>query len=154
VPTIITPPSWNKKLPASERFEILAEFNNEAVLDKETGLVWEKSPSTNGQSFAWAERTCYDRRIGERKGWHVPTIEQLASLVAGMYESTSPHIPAGHPFENVQENYYWSSTTVSESSLPNYAWVVDFSNGTVHYWLKTGIIYAWCVRGGQSHDAY
>ena len=34
------PPTWSIKLPAAERFVILADFNNEAVLDKETGLVW------------------------------------------------------------------------------------------------------------------
>ncbi len=42
-------PSWEKKLPCVSkdncpRFEVLADWNNEAVLDKETGLVWEKSP--------------------------------------------------------------------------------------------------------------
>src|SRR5512135_1444285 len=41
--------SWSKKLPCDSttncpRFEVLADFNNEAVLDKETGLVWERSP--------------------------------------------------------------------------------------------------------------
>ena len=36
------PPTWSQKLPAAQRFTIV--LDGEAVLDKETGLVWEKSP--------------------------------------------------------------------------------------------------------------
>ena len=36
--------SWDKKIDGSARFKVLDAFNNEAVLDKETGLVWELAP--------------------------------------------------------------------------------------------------------------
>jgi hypothetical protein len=33
-------PSWDQKLAASTRFVVLSNWNNEAVLDRETGLTW------------------------------------------------------------------------------------------------------------------
>ncbi len=44
-------PSWNQQLPASTRFIVLANWSNAAVLDRETGLVWERSPGTG--TFDW-----------------------------------------------------------------------------------------------------
>ena len=35
------PPSWDKVVNGTGRFKVLNGFNGEAVLDKETGLVWE-----------------------------------------------------------------------------------------------------------------
>jgi hypothetical protein len=39
-------PSWDQTLPSSTRFIVLSNMNSAAVLDRETGLVWEQSPST------------------------------------------------------------------------------------------------------------
>jgi hypothetical protein len=37
-------PSWDQTLPAATRFVVLSNMNAEAVLDRETGLVWRKTP--------------------------------------------------------------------------------------------------------------
>ncbi|MGH7216047.1 MAG: hypothetical protein ACREIG_02295, partial [Nitrospiraceae bacterium] len=60
--------SWDKVLPASQRFVVLAAFNNEAVLDKETGLVWEKSPQSAAVSSLNARLACANKAVGGRKG--------------------------------------------------------------------------------------
>jgi hypothetical protein len=149
VPTKMTPPSWSQKLPAAERFEVV--LGGAAVLDKETGLVWEQSPSTS--TFPWHEAigVCAFHEVGGRLGWHLPTIEELASLVDRL--GTGPvSLPDGHPFANVQAFLYWSATT--DVADARYAWSVRFEHGDVGNYSKAGnFFFAWCVRGGETYDA-
>src|SRR4030042_6788210 len=92
--------SWSKKLPCDSttncpRFEVLADFNNEAVLDKETGLVWRRSP-WNYQGNWWnAKNTCFAGCLGGGCGWRVPTIYEFQSLAA--FTTECGILPCGHP---------------------------------------------------------
>jgi hypothetical protein len=145
------PPTWSQKLPASERFELVLDA--EAVLDKETGLVWERSPDTTERTWADACLHCYIREVGNRKGWRLPTIQELASLVDN--DNSRPSLPTGHPFNNVQSGdycFYWSSTTNADNA--SLAWHQGFGYGGEGNYDKSISDYAWCVRGGHGHDAY
>src|SRR4249920_2249418 len=66
-------PSWDQTLPAATRFIVLSNMNSEAVLDRETGLVWSRSPSEN-LNFDWftSSRFCATLRLGNRAGWRLP----------------------------------------------------------------------------------
>lgn len=148
------PPSWSHKLPASERFVLV--LDGEAVLDKETGLVWEKVLGVVPKSWESGITQCLTLSKGGRRGWHLPTAEQLLSLV----DPTTPSLalPGVHPFVYVNDtSYYWSSTTSSVE--PGKAWYVKFRNdvslniGTACKGPECSAL-VWCVRGGQSHDAY
>ena len=142
------PPAWYQKLPAAARFQLV--LDDAAVLDKETGLVWEKSPDTTARAWATAILYAYTKNVGGRKGWRLPTVEELASLVDPT--QMNPALPSGHPFINVQSDVYWSSTTsVSDTS---YAWYVLFDDGDVNGNDKSHYAYVWCVRGGHGYDAY
>ena len=74
-------PSWDQQLPASTRFIVLTNWGNAAVLDRETGLVWEQSPSTLGGSWYTASANCILSETGGRTGWRLPSIQELMSLV-------------------------------------------------------------------------
>ena len=147
------PPTWSIKLPCNAttdcpRFVILPDFSSEAVLDKETGLVWEKSPDTNLQLWGAVQAFCVHRVVGYRKGWRVPSVEELASLLD---MSNYPRLPIGHPFTNVQYSYgYWSATIVA--SATSNAWSVSMLDGVMYSVPKSQGGNIWCVRGGHGYD--
>jgi hypothetical protein len=159
--------SWSKKLPCDSqtncpRFEVLADFNNEAVLDKETGLVWEKSPDSNFRyGLQAAQNRCngrcwYSTSVG-RCGWRVPTVQELESLIDPTRFSLQgvSTLPSGNPFSNVQAypGRYWSATVEPFGGGPS-AWSVSFSSGNppTSVGAVTNEEYVWCVRGGSGVD--
>src|SRR4030095_10506133 len=72
-------PSWDQQLPASTRFIVLSNWNNEAVLDRETGLVWLRAPMGEA-AWAQASENCVRAKTGGRGSWRLPTINELSSL--------------------------------------------------------------------------
>ncbi|MBA2592614.1 MAG: DUF1566 domain-containing protein [Gammaproteobacteria bacterium] len=145
--------NWSSKIAnAKERFVVLSAFSQGAVLDMETGLVWERSPSTKLSTWLEAIGDCYSRIVGGRLGWRLPTIEELASLIDPT-QSRPPLLPRGHPFTKVQSGgqLYWSSTSLF--STPPNAFAMKPSDGTVGVNIKAlreGFV--WCVRGGYGHS--
>ena len=142
---------WDKKLPSASRFTILSVFGDAAVRDDETRLVWEKTLETTEVSWTDARATCADKNVGGRKGWRLPSIFELASLVDPSIR-TGTTLPLGHPFINVQMDAYWSATTIAGN--PNSAWIVFFDTGKVLHAFKTITFHFWCVRGGMNADQY
>jgi len=143
-------PSWDQTMPSATRFIVLSNFGSAAVLDRETGLVWEKSPDTNLYTWAEGQVHCNTLNVGNRKGWRLPAIQELASLVDPSVPLPGPTLPAGHPFSNVQSNTYWSATTFASST--SNAWGVFLVNGDVSPGFKAFSVFVWCVRGGQGVD--
>ena len=146
-------PAWDQKIGVATRYLILSNWASQAVLDKETGLVWERSPTTSRHTWFDARLQCTARTTGGRKGWRLPSVTELASLTNPSVPSPGPVLHAGHPFINVQSaNYYWSATTTAGS--PTSARDVLFHNGHVGVGATGSLLYVWCVRGGMNADAY
>ena len=151
-----TQPSWDQTLRAddgnadtgcnSTRFKCV--MGGAAVLDKETGLVWEQSPLTTEDRWPAVRGQCTIRTVGGRNGWRLPSVHELASLMDPGNSGGNPDLPLGHPFSNVQSSLYWSAST--DADLPTFAWVVNFDFGNVFPRKKSSLDFVWCVRGGHN----
>jgi hypothetical protein len=127
------------------RFVVLPDWANEAVLDRETGLVWELSPAKDTLDWNGAQDHCLNRTTGGRKGWRLPSVHELTSLVDPSIPPPGPTLRAGHPFTNVQSSRYWSVAPNLAFAAP--PWFVFFSNGRAKIAdQKTGKALTWCVR--------
>ena len=144
-------PSWDRKMAPVDRFVVLTNWNSAAVLDKETGLVWERSPESSLQAWSSARSGCLNRTTGARKGWRLATVDELQSLIDPAVAPPGPVLPPGHPFSNVQSTY-WSAST--KADLPDFAFVVFFDQGFVSWGPKSSSGPVWCVRGGNNALAY
>ena len=75
--------------------------------------------------------------------WRLPTIVELESLTD--MDRHSPALSFGHPFANVRD-FYWSSTTSQYDN--QYAWVLYLQDGAVGVGHKPfSGFYLWPVRG-------
>src|SRR4029077_800603 len=140
-------PPWDQTLPAAQRFGSV--LGGAAVLDHETGLVWEQTASTGQKQYAPALAACYQKVVGGRRGWRLATIDELASLVQP--GASSPALPPGHPFSLGGNSNFWSSTVDAADSSK--AWTVFFQDGTSQTTDKLLSPSVWCVRGGQGGGA-
>ena len=144
-------PSWSQKLPAATRFIVLSNWAGEAVLDRETALVWEKAPkSTAYMALRAAHRYCLNSTVGGRKGWRVPSVQELSSLVDPT--QASPALPVGHPFvlDSIRDAV-WSSTLTDETSAEGWG-VIFVTSGNVGNSPVSSNFFVWCVRGGSGPE--
>jgi hypothetical protein len=160
--------AWDRQFNSPRRFVVLKAFRSEAVLDRETQLVWEREPKDEpGQTtFQLAVRHCYIVTTGGRMGWRLPTAEELTSLLVetpAAAGASRAALPDGHPFRNIFPERYWS---VSEGSFagsqgdpftPGRQVVApanpEISTVSLETELVTAFHPTWCVRGpggGQS----
>jgi len=141
-------PSWDRKLTAagpdycnSQRFQCVlpdATYpDGAAVLDRETGLVWERVPSDAVNSWDGANVTCTKLFKGGRQGWRLPAVDELASLL----DSDS-----SGPFNVTGTTVFWTASRYGTGR-----WIVDISgigsesSASITYTVTYRV---WCVRGG------
>lgn len=138
-------------LAAGQRFVILSALNNDGVLDKQTGLVWEKSPQTASARWSVARRTCAEKNVGGQKGWRLPSLSELQNMVDPSIAPPGPTLPPGHPFKAVQSAVYWSETRPGED--PKGAWAVHFGLGGGAVFINWAhAVQVWCVHDGLKAD--
>jgi len=139
---------WDTNNPSASRFT--TAFPG-AVLDKNTGLVWEQAPDTTNYYYGDdATSFCVNKTVGNTRGWRLPSVAELASVIDPTLPP--PFVPAG-VFTGVQQFFHWSASAVAR--LPGFAWFVAFDTGVVGIGNKSGTqAFAWCVRGPMQESVY
>lgn len=129
------------------------------VTDNLTGLIWLRNAGCY-LDMPWLDALAKAKELADGQcglsdhsvpgQWRVPNIVELESLVD--LSRINPALPSGHPFLNVANAGYWSSTT--NAFHPLKARYVHFRNGAVNGSskipepLNNGLT-IWPVRGGQ-----
>jgi Protein of unknown function (DUF1566) len=146
-------PSWDRQLTAagtdvcnSARFQCVfpdaTYTDGAAVLDRETGLVWERVPTETTATWAYAVYYCETSKLGGRWAWRLPTLDELTSLLLS---------DGAGPFGIGPDPEFWSAT--GNALVPgNYLFVSFTGAGGLYADVPTATHRYWCVRGGTSHD--
>jgi Protein of unknown function (DUF1566) len=110
---------------------------------------WIRTPASVRADWRGARSSCLNKAIGGQRGWGLPSIVELISLLDPSIQDADFMLPVGHPFLNNPSGFYWSASADGESSK---AWHLHLSNGHVHMTSKASAFKAWCVRGGSPAD--
>lgn len=107
------------------RFAVLGSFQEEAVLDRTTQLIWERSPSSGEVTWSTAQTRCGLKTVGGQIGWRLPSFIELMTIIEPpLYEKALlPALPEGHPFHGIKAGAYWASDAASLK--PDQAYTVD-----------------------------
>jgi hypothetical protein len=151
---------WDQSFSGAARFTLLASFNNAAVRDNNTGLVWEQQPDQSIiVDWTGAMGYCLRKNVGGTVGWRLPSVVELNSL-------RDPSLPppyvlttgSGGVFGPISlARGYWAATLVREDPF-----LISFADGRIL--LDTSrspmggrtreVGHAWCVRGNFNTDQY
>jgi hypothetical protein len=141
-------PSWDQQLPASARWITLANWDSgAAVLDRETGLVWQQNPTANSAAATWADALsfCSTTPIGGRYGWRLPSVEEFTTLL----DPGSNALFSGNPFTFSYPHYPVFFTATTDPSDNTQVIVVGVNSNAFFVSAKSSSDLVWCVRGYQ-----
>lgn len=139
VGTYYAMPSWAQTLPADSRFVVLSNFGNAAVLDRETGLVWQRQIAANNSwqnsisACLWTPASAY-----YRGGWRLPKAHELSSLLSGLSNN-------GNPFAFPSQGFIWSASEFDSDRA--YVWDSVENRGSTRLKSDSGGVL--CVRGSE-----
>ena len=147
----------------SSRFRCV--LGGDAVLDLETGLVWQRDFQPSGVPIALSHRLCGHLRLGGAGGFRLPTLGELMSVLVAADPASPPAentvlLPAGHPFTGNFDTglRIWTSTLAPVTGTTEehfYAFRSRYNAADeelIEYQSNSlGVAGPWCVRGPTPH---
>ena len=130
---------------------------NGTITDHLTGLIWTKDANLSGGSKTWQEALDYVKGMNAGTnpnfgftGWRLPNINELESFINAGETNLATWLST-RGFINVQNGFYWSSTTYT--GLTNSAWIMFMYPGSLETLGKTANLSFWPVRGTTTAPA-
>lgn len=123
----------------------------DVVRDRLTGLEWLRQATLSEQEVSWPEALHLVSALNAEprnpdRPWRLPNINELESLVD--CSRHSPALPEQHPFLDVRQ-VYWSSTTSCYER--DWAWALYLDKGALGVGVKRARnFHVWPVRAGQT----
>ena len=96
-----------------------------------------------GMTWSNALTNCANLNYASYTNWHLPNRNELLSLVD--LSTVDPAINSTY-FPNAQSANYWSATTYQFPGDENFAWYVDFFDGSTDADYKSNSFYVRCAR--------
>lgn len=124
------------------------EVRGDEVVDSLSGLIWCRDANLAEFPLTWQEALDFvaamncEQRFGHRD-WRMPNRRELRSLPS--LQTRLPALPERHPFINVFNGWYWTSTTAAISQA--HAWYVALGGARMFFGGKDQSFMLWPVRG-------
>lgn len=124
------------------------DVQGDTVVDRLTGLAWLRDANVAEFPLTWQEARDHmvqmnRDQVAGHSDWRLPNRRELRSLIC--HQNKRPALPSEHPFINLFQGWYWSSTTAAIS--PAHAWYVSMDGGRMFYGGKDQSFMVWPVRG-------
>jgi len=130
------------------------DLGNGIVRDNVTDLEWQQA--TAPDTYRWQEAFdyCSNLDLGGHDDWRLPTIQELSTLVDSGIPDPGPTVNIDYFPDTIGSAYsdYWSSS--ADAQIPNDAWIVHFSDGSVKGNGKMNAINVRAVRGEEQSNNF
>jgi len=122
-------------------------LNGKQVEDQLTGLCWTQKSNFAEFPLNWQESLDFIASMNRQaclgfSDWRLPNRQELRSLLS--FQNSRPALPEGHPFIDVFQGWYWTSTSAAIS--PDHAWYVHMAGARMFYGGKDQSFLVWPVR--------
>ncbi|MDZ7369365.1 MAG: CHAT domain-containing protein [candidate division KSB1 bacterium] len=135
---------WNKSVSGfANDYELKTISDEQVVVDKATGLMWQRGGSLNYMNYAGAEkyiRKLNADRVADFSDWRLPTLEEAMSLMEPRKLNGDLYID---PKFDKTQRWIWTADKLSAGV----AWVAGFSSGNCDSINVAFNLYVRAVRG-------
>jgi hypothetical protein len=117
------------------------DAGTDTVLDRATGLTWQRAVAPSTYTWATAKTYCESLTLAGYSDWRLPSVRELSTLVD---PRTSQPAIERTIFPSTPADKFWTATAYAPAT--GSAWTVVFNDGGVLQYAVGELHYVRCVR--------